>query len=131
MFRTTRALAALAALAGLVLGLLVCGTVTSTSPAPRADRAVAGPVGPAAAVAVLGAVVPGCDPGHAAEAGASGPVVPPRAAGFAELLPALAADRTPTSARHGEPDGRGNAPGREPPERVAPSPVELSTLMRV
>ncbi|MEU3693106.1 hypothetical protein [Streptomyces narbonensis] len=127
MFRTTRALAAFAALAGLVLGLLVCGTATSASSTAAAD-----PAGPAVgAVAVMGAVVPGCDPGHAADAGASGPVVPPRPGGFAELLPALAADRTPSPARHGEPDGRGTAPGREPPERVAPSPVELSTLMRV
>ncbi|MGW6393407.1 hypothetical protein ACWFR1_23545 [Streptomyces sp. NPDC055103] len=116
MFRTTRALAALAALAGLVLGLLVCGTATSASPAPQAAQAVAF------------AVVPGCDPGHAADTGASGPVVPPRANGFAELLPALAADRTPCAVRHGEPEGRGTAPGREPPERVAPSPVELSIL---
>ncbi|MFB7586763.1 hypothetical protein [Streptomyces sp. NPDC056169] len=126
MFRTTRALAAFAALAGLVLGLLVCGTTTSAAAAaasadsPRTQ-----------AVAVVGAVVPGCDPGHAVEAGASGPVVPPRAGGFAELLPALAADRTPCAVRHGQPDGRGTAPGREPPERVAASPVELSTLMRV
>ncbi|WP_329622177.1 hypothetical protein OG357_18325 [Streptomyces sp. NBC_01255] len=120
MFRTTRALAAFAALTGLVLGLLVCGTATvSASAAPPGTQA--------AAVAV----VPGCDPGHAADTGASGPVVPPRANGFAELLPALAADRTPCAVRHGEPEGRGTAPGREPPERVAPSPVELSTLMRV
>lgn len=121
MFRTTRALAALAALAGLVLGLLVCGTATSSASAPLAS----------APQAVAFAVVPGCDPGHAVDAGASGPVVPPRANGFAELLPALAADRTPAAVRHGEPGGRGTAPGREPPERVAPSPVELSTLMRV
>ncbi|WP_185909419.1 hypothetical protein [Streptomyces sp. WAC01280] len=142
MFRTTRAPAAFAALAGLVLGLLVCGTTTpaayastashasatashaSTSSAPHATGAVM------VAVAV-GAAVPGCDPGHTAEAGASGPLLPPRSGGFAELLPALAADRTPCAVRHGEPGGRGTAPGREPPERAAPSPVELSTLMRV
>ncbi|MFC9702727.1 hypothetical protein ACFTWD_18745 [Streptomyces sp. NPDC056943] len=135
MFRTTRALAAFAALAGLVLGLLVCGTTTpaayastashvSASAAPHATGAVMGAV-------VVGASVPGCDPGHTAEAGPSGPLLPPRAGGFAELLPALAADRTPCAVRHGEPDGRGTAPGREPPERAAPSPVELSTLMRV
>ncbi|MEU3744739.1 MULTISPECIES: hypothetical protein [Streptomyces] len=130
MFRTTRALAAFAALAGLVLGLLVCGTAASASSATSASPALS--TAPALSAApVLGAVVPGCDPGHAADAGASGPVVPPRPGGFAELLPALAADRTPSPARHGEPDGRGTAPGREPPERVAPSPVELSTLMRV
>ncbi|MFD8972081.1 hypothetical protein [Streptomyces sp. NPDC059593] len=135
MFRTPRALAAFAALTGLVLGLLVCGTTApaayasaashaSASAAPHATGAVMGAV-------VVGASVPGCDPGHTAEAGASGPLLPPRAGGFAELLPALAADRTPCAVRHGEPDGRGTAPGREPPERAAPSPVELSTLMRV
>ncbi|MFE4618084.1 hypothetical protein ACFRJ7_18490 [Streptomyces sp. NPDC056747] len=134
MFRTTRALAAFAALTGLVLGLLVCGTTApaasaaashaAASAAPHATGAVMGAV-------VVGASVPGCDPGHTAEAGASGPLLPPRAGGFAELLPALAADRTPCAVRHGEPDGRGTAPGREPPERAAPSPVELSTLMRV
>ncbi|MEU3482078.1 hypothetical protein ACI2LO_05605 [Streptomyces sp. NPDC033754] len=139
MFRTTRALAAFAALAGLVLGLLVCGTTApaayastashtaasaSRSSAPHATGAVMGAV-------TVGAAVPGCDPGHTAEAGASDPLLPPRAGGFAELLPALAADRTPCAVRHGEPAGRGTAPGREPPERAAPSPVELSTLMRV
>ncbi|MCX5392075.1 hypothetical protein [Streptomyces sp. NBC_00094] len=119
MFRTTRALAAFAALAGLVLALLVCGTATSAPLAPPGTKAVAA------------AVVPGCGPGHAADVGASGPLVPPRASGFAELLPALAADRTPCAVRHGEPGGRGAGPGREPPERVPPSPVELSILMRV
>ncbi|MFF8833823.1 hypothetical protein [Streptomyces sp. NPDC015130] len=125
MFRTTRALAVLAALAGLVLGLLVHGT------GQTASAALAPSISPAPGAApVMGAVVPGCDPGHAIT-GASGPVVPPRPGGCAELLPAPAADRTPSSARHGEPAGRGSTPGREPPERVAPSPVELSTLMRV
>ncbi|MFE2561396.1 hypothetical protein ACFXGT_36380 [Streptomyces sp. NPDC059352] len=121
MIRTTRAPAALGVLAALVLGLLVCGATVSTPPGA--------PV--AALVAVVGAAVPGCDPGHGPDAGASRPVVPPRSGGFAELLPALAADRTPCAVRHGEPDGRGTAPGREPPERVPPSPVELSILMRV
>ncbi|APE22879.1 MULTISPECIES: hypothetical protein [Streptomyces] len=114
MFRTTRAAAAFAALAALVLGLLVCGTTTGT---PRA----AGPV-------VLGAAVPGCDPGHPADEGAAGPVVPPRAHGFAELLPALAADRAPGGVRQPYPDGPGVSPGREPPARVPLSPVELSVL---
>ncbi|MFF1511714.1 hypothetical protein [Streptomyces sp. NPDC058326] len=114
MFRTTRALAAFAALTGLVLGLLVCGTAVS---APSG-----GPV-------VIGAAVPGCDPGHPADEGAAGPVVPPRAPGFAELLPALAADRTPPcGVRQPEPDGRAASPGGEPPARVPPSPVELSVL---
>ncbi|MCZ0980520.1 hypothetical protein O1L60_20200 [Streptomyces diastatochromogenes] len=42
---------------------------------------------------VAAATVPGCDPGHLLDEGTPGPVVPPRAHGFAELLPALAADR--------------------------------------
>ncbi|WP_405855822.1 hypothetical protein OG361_21355 [Streptomyces sp. NBC_00090] len=126
MIRTTRAPAALAVLTALVLGLLVCGATVSTPPgAPVAAPVAASPM------AVVGAAVPGCDPGHGPDAGASRPVVPPRSGGFAELLPALAADRTPCAVRHGEPDGRGTAPGREPPERVPPSPVELSILMRV
>ncbi|MFD3331342.1 hypothetical protein ACFWV1_01610 [Streptomyces sp. NPDC058700] len=113
MFRTTRALAAFAALAGLVLGLLVCGAAAQAAPAP-------GPL-------LVGAAVPGCDPGHPADEGAAGPAVPPRAHGVAELLPALAADRTPCGARP-DPDVRAAAPGREPPARVPPSPVELSVL---
>ncbi|MFE9737841.1 hypothetical protein [Streptomyces sp. NPDC006477] len=114
MFCTTRAPAAFVALVGLVLGLLVCGA------AAEAARA-AGPV-------LVGAAVPGCDPGHPAGEGAAAPVVPPRAHAFAELLPALAADRTPCGARQPEPDGRAVSPGREPPARVPPSPVELSVL---
>ncbi|MER7947196.1 hypothetical protein ABTY59_07365 [Streptomyces sp. NPDC096079] len=113
MFRTTRATAAFAALLGLVLGLLVCG-------------AAVGPP-PGAAPVVLGAAVPGCDPGPADE-GASGPVVPPRAHGFAELLPALAADRVAPGTRQQDPGAPAVPPGREPPARVPPSPVELSVL---
>ncbi|MFJ7131099.1 hypothetical protein [Streptomyces sp. NPDC098101] len=75
-----------------------------------------------------GAAVPGCDPVRPAEAGADGPVVPPRAHGFAELLPALAADRAPGGGRPGDAAGRKPAPGREPPDLVSPSPVELSVL---
>ncbi|MER5708852.1 hypothetical protein AB0B13_16685 [Streptomyces sp. NPDC042898] len=138
MFRTTRAPAAFAALAGLVLGLLVCGTTapaayvsTASASASASHASAPHATGAVMAAVAVGAAVPGCDPGHTAEAGASGPLLPPRAGGFAELLPALAADRTPCAVRHGEPDGRGTAPGREPPERAAPSPVELSTLMRV
>ncbi|MFI9210578.1 hypothetical protein ACIGW7_20960 [Streptomyces sp. NPDC053253] len=136
MFRTTRAPAAFAALAGLVLGLLVCGTTApaayvSTASATASHASAPHATGAVMAAVAVGASVPGCDPGHTAETGASGPLLPPRAGGFAELLPALAADRTPCAVRHGEPDGRGTAPGREPPERAAPSPVELSTLMRV
>ncbi|WP_426364994.1 hypothetical protein [Streptomyces sp. E-08] len=114
MFRTTRVTAAFAALLGLVLGLLVCGA--SVSPAPGAAPVVAG------------AAVPGCDPGHPADEGASGPVVPPRAHGFAELLPALAADRPAPGPRQPDPGGPAATPGREPPARVPPSPVELSVL---
>lgn len=114
MFRTTRAPAAFVALMGLVLGLLVCGVTTGT---PQ-------PVAPV----VVGAAVPGCDPGHPADEGATGPVVPSRALGFAELLPALAADREPCGVRVTDPADQGVSAGREPPARVQPSPVELSVL---
>ncbi|MET9536285.1 hypothetical protein ABZY16_02025 [Streptomyces sp. NPDC006553] len=114
MFRTTRVPAAFAALVALVLGLLVCGATTAT------------PAG--TAPVVLGAAVPGCDPGHPVDEGAAGPVVPPRAQAFAELLPALAADRTPCGARERDAAGRGMSAGREPPARVPLSPVELSVL---
>ncbi|MFC9795352.1 hypothetical protein ACFVJI_22205 [Streptomyces sp. NPDC127584] len=114
MFRTTRVPAAFAALAALVLGLLVCGAAPAV------------PAG--AAPVVLGAAVPGCDPGHPVDEGAAGPVVPPRAHAFAELLPALADDRTQCGARAQDPGARGAPAGREPPARVAPSPVELSVL---
>ncbi|MFD3997832.1 hypothetical protein [Streptomyces sp. NPDC058548] len=114
MFRTTRVPAAFAALVGLVLGLLMCGVTTVT---PQAVAPV-----------VVGAAVPGCDPGHPVDEGAAGPVVPPRAHAFAELLPALAADRTPCGAREQDPAGRGVSAGREPPARVPLSPVELSVL---
>ncbi|MFE7516645.1 hypothetical protein ACFU8I_36270 [Streptomyces sp. NPDC057540] len=118
MFRTTRATVAFAALLGLVLGLLVRGAPVSPPPGSA----------PVAAPVVLGAAVPGCDPGHPADEGASGPVVPPRAHGFAELLPALAADRVAPGSRQPDPGGPAPAPGREPPARVPPSPVELSVL---
>ncbi|WP_411070661.1 hypothetical protein [Streptomyces sp. cmx-4-25] len=122
MFRTTRAPAAFAALLGLVLGLLVWGvagerTTSAASVAPVVS-----------VVSAPGAAVPGCDPGRPAEAGADGPVVPPRAHGFTELLPALAADRAPGGVRAVDAAGREPAPGREPPELVPPSPVELSVL---
>ncbi|WP_318208420.1 MULTISPECIES: hypothetical protein [unclassified Streptomyces] len=114
MFRTTRVPVALAALVAMVLGLLVCGATTVT------------PAG--TAPVVLGAAVPGCDPGHPVDEGAAGPVVPPRAHGFAELLPALAADRTPCRVREQHSPSRGVSAGREPPARVPLSPVELSVL---
>ncbi|XUM04867.1 hypothetical protein ACQ86F_17690 [Streptomyces venezuelae ATCC 10712] len=152
MFRTTRATAAFAALLGLVLGLLVCGA--SVSPASGVAPVVSGvsggaSVSPASAAApvvwgasggtsvrpasgaapvLLGAPVPGCDPGHPADEGAPGPVVPPRAHGFAELLPALAADRVPPGPRQPDPGGPAVPAGPEPPARVPPSPVELSVL---
>ncbi|MFI8323732.1 hypothetical protein [Streptomyces sp. NPDC085529] len=116
MFRTTRAPAAFAALLGLVLGLLVCG-----APAPGGGTA------PGKAPVVVGAAVPGCDPGRPADLGERGPVVPPRAQGFAELLPVLADDRPAAGVRQPDPCDPAAAPGREPPAR-APSPVELSVL---
>lgn len=100
-----------------MLGLLVCGVTGPSSP-----------VVPVTAPLVAVAAVPGCDPGHPVEEGAAGPVVPPRAYGFAELLPALAADRTPCGARVPDPGVRGVSAGREPPARVLLSPVELSVL---
>ncbi|MEU9856466.1 hypothetical protein [Streptomyces sp. NPDC047974] len=121
MFRTTRAPAALMVLAALVLGLLVCGA--STAPSVTASSATA----PGAAPLVVGAAVPGCDPGHPADLGDAGPVVPPRASGFAELLPALGADRGPCAVRQPDPRAPDAPSGREPPARV-PTPVELSVL---
>ncbi|AVH96366.1 hypothetical protein GCM10010497_41160 [Streptomyces cinereoruber] len=130
MFRTTRAPAAFAALLGLVLGLLVWGVPgerAAASTVPPASVAPATPV--VSMVSAPGAAVPGCDPGRPAEAGAGAPVVPPRAHGFAELLPVLAADRAPGGVRAVVAAGaRSAAPGREPPDLVPPSPVELSVL---
>ncbi len=147
MFRTTRAPAAFAALLGLVLGLLVGGVqgewTVSAGPAVGAvvsafagsvASVVSAPVGPVASASAgssgsaPGAGVPGCDPGRSVVAGADGPVVPPRAHGFAELLPALAADRAAGGVRCAVADGPEPAPGREPPDLVPPSPVELSVL---
>ncbi|WP_031011474.1 hypothetical protein [Streptomyces sp. NRRL F-5727] len=116
MFRTTRAPAAFAALLGLVLGLLVCGV-----PGPGGGTA------PGASPVVLGAAVPGCDPGRPADPGDEGPVVPPRAQGFAELLAVPAADRPAPGVRQPDPCDPAASPGREPPARV-PTPVELSVL---
>ncbi|MEU0403160.1 hypothetical protein ABZ318_23585 [Streptomyces sp. NPDC006197] len=138
MFRTTRAPAAFAALLGLVLSFLICGASapdgtapvfgTASGPAPVVATA---PV-VAAAPVVLGAAVPvpGCDPGRAVDEGAASPAVPPRAHGFAELLPALAADRATPAVRGPDAVGPAAQPGREPPARVSPSPAELS-VMRV
>ncbi|MFI9119109.1 hypothetical protein ACIGW0_06850 [Streptomyces bikiniensis] len=139
MFRTTRAPAAFAALLGVVLGLLVWGVPgerAAASAVATASVVSATPVTPAVSaipvtsvVSAPGAVVPGCDPGRPAEAGDGAPVVPPRAHGFAELLPVLAADRTPGGVRAVVAAGaRSAAPGREPPDLVPPSPVELSVL---
>ncbi|MEW1901791.1 hypothetical protein [Streptomyces sp. NPDC086147] len=96
---------------------------TSVGPAGSVAPASAGSPGSAP-----GAGVPGCDPGRSVVAGADGPVVPPRTHGFAELLPALAADRAAGGARCAVADGPEPAPGREPPDLVPPSPVELSVL---
>ncbi|MGA5868332.1 hypothetical protein [Streptomyces cinereoruber] len=133
MFRTTRAPAAFAALLGLVLGLLVWGVPgerAAASAVPPASVVSATPVTPVVSmVSAPGAAVPGCDPGRPAEAGAGAPVVPPRVHGFAELLPVLAADRAPGGVRAVVAAGaRSAAPGREPPDLVPPSPVELSVL---
>ncbi|MFD5109321.1 hypothetical protein [Streptomyces cinereoruber] len=130
MFRTTRAPAAFAALLGLVLGLLVWGVPGERAAASTVPPASVAPTTPVVSVvSAPGAAVPGCDPGRPAEAGAGAPVVPPRAHGFAELLPVLAADRAPGGVRAVVAAGaRSAAPGREPPDLVPPSPVELSVL---
>ncbi|MER8042466.1 hypothetical protein [Streptomyces sp. NPDC094032] len=113
MPRTARALAAFAALAGLVLALVVCGAATP-APAP-------GPV-------VAGAAGPGCGQGHPADDGAAGPVVPPRAHGFGELLPALMGARDGCADGAVDEDPAEATRGREPPALAPPSPVELSIL---
>ncbi|MEU7014169.1 hypothetical protein [Streptomyces sp. NPDC046385] len=113
MARTARALAAFAALAGLVLGLVVCGAATP-APAP-------GPV-------VAGAVAPGCGQGHPVDEGAAGPVVPPRSHGFGELLPALVGARAGCADWAVDEGPDETTRGREPPALVPPSPVELSIL---
>ncbi|WP_309050251.1 hypothetical protein [Streptomyces sp.] len=142
----------LTTLLGLVLGLLLCA-----APVPYGDLG-AGPArvpyevsGTEAAAVVPGASgtavtavaygtggvsvpdgdgpVPGCGHRNPAEAGAEGPAVPPRAQGFAELLPALTTGRAPAAGAWGaDPEAGRPAPGREPPELVPPSPVELSVL---
>ncbi|MEU8622019.1 hypothetical protein [Streptomyces sp. NPDC048623] len=109
-----RALLACAALAGLVLGLVVCGTVPGT--AEKATAVSAGPAGP------------GCGQSHGAEEGAAAPAVPPRGHAFGELLPALAGERMPCGGVGADQDVADVRAGRAPPERVPPSPVELSIL---
>ncbi|MFG2333658.1 hypothetical protein ACGFMM_29145 [Streptomyces sp. NPDC048604] len=119
MSRTAaRVPAAFAALAAVVLGLLVCA-------AAPGDRAVT-------AVAVAGAVAdagePGCGPGSRTGEGAANPVVPPRAQGFGELLPALAGGRALCGYGAADALVRHLEPGAGPPELVPPSPPELSVL---
>lgn len=116
MFRTTRAPAAFAALLCVVLGILVCGGTAAASPET------------VAVVATAPGSAPGCGEGHLRDEGAAGPVVPPRPTGLGELVPVLAADRGPCGIRGTGEDVRGLGQGREPPELVPPSPVELSIL---
>ncbi|MFD7321510.1 hypothetical protein ACFV9D_10550 [Streptomyces sp. NPDC059875] len=122
MSRTVRALAALAALVGVVLGVLVCGA--STALAVSSVTSVSSVSFPE----VVGSPSPGCGQGHLREEGAAGPVVPPRANGFGELLPALAGERTACGDGGAAVDVPDLVPGPEPPELVPPSPVELSIL---
>ncbi|MFJ3584317.1 hypothetical protein ACIPPS_19055 [Streptomyces sp. NPDC090127] len=125
MTRTVRALAALAALVGVVLGVLGCGAGTAVAEYASAYKPGSAP---AAVVTAEGSGAPGCGQGHAVD-GAGRPATPPRAHGFGELLPALAAER-PTGAGAWGCDQavRVLPPGPEPPELVPPSPVELSIL---
>ncbi|MGW4163206.1 hypothetical protein [Streptomyces sp. NPDC004788] len=111
-----RALAAFAALAGLVLGLAVCGAVAAAEPVRQVITASVGPAGP------------GCGQSHGDDEGARAPAVPPRAHGFGELLPVLAAERTPCGGWGADQDAVDVRAGRAPPELAAPSPVELSIL---
>ncbi|WP_137994400.1 hypothetical protein [Streptomyces vilmorinianum] len=113
MFRTVRALAAFAALVGVVLGLLGCG-------APQAGASTQVVVQPAG-------IPPGCGQGHTDD-GAARPATPPRPTGFGELLPALTGERTACGVWGGDGGVRDPAPGPEPPELVPLSPVELSIL---
>ncbi|MEV6331368.1 hypothetical protein [Streptomyces sp. NPDC051909] len=112
-----RALAAFAALAGLVLGLAVCGA----APDPVQTVAVA-------SVASVGPAAPGCGESHGAEEGAAAPAVPPRGHAFGELLPALAEERMPCGGWGADQEVMDVRAGRAPPELVPPSPVELSIL---
>ncbi|MGW0467568.1 hypothetical protein ACWDX6_20180 [Streptomyces sp. NPDC003027] len=118
MSRTLRAPAAFAAVVGVLLGLLVCGTTPAVGSPAVASTAV---------VVDAGAPSPGCDQGHAAD-GAARPATPPRPNGFGELLPVLAAERPADGAWGGDQDIRDLLPGPEPPELVPPSPMELSIL---
>ncbi|MFF0435220.1 hypothetical protein ACFYU9_23705 [Streptomyces sp. NPDC004327] len=109
-----RALVAFAALAGLVLGLVVCGTAGAAAPGP--GPSVAGPASP------------GCGQSHGGDEGAAAPAVPPRAHGFGELLPVLAAERMPCGGWGADQAAADVRAGRAPPELASPSPVELSIL---
>ncbi|MFJ8667757.1 hypothetical protein [Streptomyces sp. NPDC093600] len=123
MSRTLRAPAAFAAVVGVLLGLLVCGTTPAV-----ASSVVASAGAPSTAVVVdAGAPSPGCDQGHTSD-GAARPATPPRPNGFGELLPVLAAERPAEGAFGGDQDIRDLLPGPEPPELVPPSPMELSIL---
>ncbi|MGW7431418.1 hypothetical protein ACWGIN_17945 [Streptomyces sp. NPDC054861] len=136
MVRTVRASAACAVLPALVLGLLLCAagvlTGAGTAPGPEVVSAAASVpgggsgAGPALAVSA-GATVPGCDQGHTAD-GAARPATPPRPSGFGELLPALTRARETDGPWDGDQDIRDLPSGPAPPERVPPSPMELSIL---
>ncbi|MER7956820.1 hypothetical protein [Streptomyces sp. NPDC096030] len=137
--RTVRALAALAALMGVVFGLLVCGAGTASASAGPAVGPAGPAVGPAGAPAVPGGSeaavpadagagrVPGCGEGHTTD-GAARPATPPRPNGFGELLPTLAGERAAGGFCGADQVIRELLPGPEPPELVPPSPVELSIL---
>ncbi|MEU7024196.1 hypothetical protein ABZ990_26590 [Streptomyces sp. NPDC046203] len=158
MSRTLRAPAVFAALAGLVLGLLLCGAARGSgsvggaggvggagSAHHRQTAAVAmaagtgvatgtgsGAVAPEAAVFDVPDAedrVPGCGRGHGAGKGAVTPGVPPRTPGSGGLPSASsAAERTVYGSWAAGADGPAPAPGPDPPERAAPSPLELSIL---
>ncbi|MFB7867225.1 hypothetical protein [Streptomyces sp. NPDC056069] len=126
MSRTLRVTAVFAALAGLVLGLLVGGTTTAAAAAP--GTVASAPAGGPGTVARAPAGGPGCDQGHGDGEGATAPAVPPRPHGFAELLTALAGERSSCAGWGADQDAADAPPGPAPPEPVSPSPVELSIL---
>lgn len=133
--RTLRAPVVFVALVGLVLGVLLCGA-SAVKLARKAAGAGAVPVA-ASVSGTLGTELasapeqphgPGCGRGHGGE-GAVSPVVPPRAHGFGELLPALtSAARTSCAGGDAGLDGPAPVPGPDPPELAPPTPVELSIL---
>ncbi|WP_327375036.1 hypothetical protein OG393_14295 [Streptomyces sp. NBC_01216] len=131
MSRTARALASFAALAGVLLVALGCGTDGTGRPGAsdptgtvRAGTAAAVPA--RTVVTGTGSEAPGCGERHPAE-GAARPATPPRPHGLGEPPSGLAGGRA-TADRGADQDVHAVPPGRTPPDLAPPSPVELSIL---